>query len=369
MRPRRRRATALATALALVTGLVAMTPLSAQAAHESTQAALSAWQPHSGGPGAAVMGGDATTRWTLQSGVRNIYERTGIGPDDHFRIGSETKTYTASVVLQLVDERLVDLDGTVEQYLPGVLTSPYDGRVITVRQLLQHRSGIPNYTDNNPRMQLDGTYLMADLVRAALSQAPWFAPGTSIRYSNTNYILLGMLIERVTGQSIRTEITDRIIRPLGLTETRYPAPGDKSIGPPAVHGYVGTRIGPLTGWIDISNIFEPSLAGPAGAIISTLDDTVTFYRALFSGQVVSAASLTQMRTAFPGIKDGYGLGIYKANLSCGTAWGHNGASPGYFTETLVGDNGRHASIVTNTVSTDASEPSGRTVLEKAICDG
>ncbi len=356
-------------ALALFTGLVAMAPRPAQAAHESTQAALSAWQAHSGGPGAAVMGGDQTTRWTLHSGVRNIYTTTPIGPDEHFRIGSETKTYTAAVVLQLVDEDAVDLDAPVEQYLPGVLTPPYDGNVITVRQLLQHRSGIPDYMDNPPPPRLDGTYRMADLVSAALSHAPVFAPGTSIGYSNTNYILLGMLIEHVTGQTIRAAITNRIITPLGLTETRYPASGDKSIGAPAVHGYVGGTLPPITAWIDISNLFEPSLGGPAGAIISTLDDSVTFYRALFNGQVVSAAALNLMRTTYPGIKDGYGLGIYKTNLSCGPAWGHNGATPGYFTETLVGDNGRHASIVTNTVSSDASEPSGRTVLDKAICDG
>lgn len=366
---RRRRAAVLGTALALFTGSMAAMPLSAQAAHETTQAALSAWQAHSGGPGASVTGGDDRTRWTLHSGVRNIYETVPIGADDHYRIGSQTKTYTAAVVLQLVDEGRVRLDAPVEQYLPGVLTSPYDGNVITVRQLLQHRSGIPEYMNNNPRAQLDGTYLMPDLVRAGVSQSPWFAPGTSIRYSNTNYILLGMLIESVTGQSIGTAITNRIITPLGLTETRYPAPGDRSIGAPAAHGYAYGTVPPIVVWIDISNLFEPSQGGPAGAIVSTLNDSITFYRALFAGRVVSAAALAEMRTASAGIKDGYGLGIYRLNLSCGTAWGHNGATPGYFAETLVGDNGRHAAIVTNHVSSDASEPSGKTVLDKAICDG
>lgn len=368
-RPRRRGPATLAAALALLAGSVLAAPVSAQAAHEGTQAALSAWQAHSGGPGAAIVAGDQNGQWTLHSGVRNIYESAPIGPNDHFRIGSETKTYVAAVVLQLVDEGLVELEAPIGQYLPGVLTSPYDGSVITVHELLQHRSGIPDYTENPPPPRLDGTYRNEDLVRAALSKPPVFAPGTSIKYSNTNYILLGMLIERVTGQSVGTAITNRIITPLGLTGTRYPAAGDHSIGAPAVHGYVGGTAPPLAAWVDISNLFEPSYAGPAGAMISTLDDSVTFYRALFAGQVISPASLNLMRTAYPGIKDGYGLGIYKVNLPCTTAWGHNGATPGYFDETLVGDNGRYASIVTNTVSTDTSEPSSRTVLEKAICEG
>jgi D-alanyl-D-alanine carboxypeptidase len=359
-----------AVAVALAVGLIGVAPGAAQAApHESTQVALNAWQKHSGGPGAAIVAGDGTTQWTLHSGVRNIYSSAPIGPDDRFRIGSETKTYVAAVVMQLVDEGKVGIDAPIATYLPTLLTPPYDGKVITVRELLQHRSGIPNYTDDPPPPQANGTYRNEDLVKAALAKEPVFAPGTSIGYSNTNYIILAMMVEAVTGQSIATQITNRIITPLGLTETRYPAAGDKGIGGSAVHGYVGGTLPPLAAWIDISNIFEPSYGGGAGAMISTLDDSVTFYRALFAGKVVSPASLALMRTAYPGIRDGYGLGIYKMNLSCGVAWGHDGATPGYFDETLVGDNGRYAAIVTNTVSTDTSEPSYKTVMEKAICDG
>ena len=365
----RRRGTAVAV-LAVAVGLVGAAPVAAQAApHESTQVALSAWQAHSGGPGAAVLAGEGTTQWTLHSGVRNIYSTAPIGPNDRFRIGSETKTYVAAVVLQLVEEGKVELDAPIATYLPGLLTPPYDGNVITVRELLQHRSGIPNYTENPPPPQANGTYRNEDLVKAALSKAPVFAPGTSIGYSNTNYIILGMMVEAVTGQSIAAQITKRIITPLGLTETRYPAAGEKGIGGTAVHGYVGGTLPPLAAWVDISNLFEPSYGGAAGAMISTLKDSVTFYRALFAGEVVSASSLALMRTTYPGIRDGYGLGIYKMNLSCGAAWGHDGATPGYFDETLVGENGRYAAIVTNTVSTDASEPSSKTVMEKAICDG
>jgi D-alanyl-D-alanine carboxypeptidase len=365
-----RRRGVVGAVLAVAIGVLGVAPVAAQATpHESTQVALSAWQAHSGGPGAAIVAGDGTSQWTLHSGVRNIYSSAPIGPDDPFRIGSETKTYVAAVVMQLVDEGKVEIDAPIATYLPGLLTPPYDGNVITVRELLQHRTGIPNYTDNPPAPRPDGTYRDEDLVKAALSHEPVFAPGTSIGYSNTNYIILGMMVEAVTGTSIGTAITNRIITPLGLTHTRYPAAGDKSIGGTAVHGYVGGTLAPLAAWIDISNLFEPSYGGAAGAMISTLDDSVTFYRALFAGEVVSAASLNLMRTAYPGIRDGYGLGIYKMNLPCGPAWGHDGATPGYFDETLVGDNGRYAAIVTNTVSTDTSEPSYKTVMEKAICDG
>jgi D-alanyl-D-alanine carboxypeptidase len=192
---------AVATALVL--------PVSAQAAqaqsadgHAVTQAALNAFQAQAG-PGAGVYAGDSTGSWDLTAGTGTAGVSLPIQSTDHFRIGSQTKTFTAAVVLQLVDEGKVSLDAPIEGYLPGVVDgNGYDGSTITVRELLQHTSGIPTNNSPNPQANPDGSYTLAALARDGLSHAPASAPGIAWAYSNTNYEILGMLIEQVTGPSL-----------------------------------------------------------------------------------------------------------------------------------------------------------------------
>lgn len=355
----------LAVAAALVT------PLSAQAVedHAATQALLDRYLTHAG-PGAAVYAGDGTGSWTVHSGTASTRQNRPITPQDHFRVASQTKTFTAVVVLQLVDEGLVDLDAPIERYLPGVVAgNGHDGNTITVRQLLQHTSGLPR-DPVNPRAEADGTYTLAELVRSGLTQPPQFPPGTGFGYSNVNYQVLGMLVERLTGGTAAAAITTRIIEPLGLTETRFPAPGDRSLAAPYLPGYIGGRLGPLFFWLDRTTSLELSLISTAGAMESTMTDLVRFERALADGDLVSDASLAQMRALVPESPD-YGLGLMQLDLSCGgEAWGHAGdLTTGHSSFTVVTDDGRYAALVTNTIVTSAAEPTRDAVLDSALCEG
>ncbi|GAA1165723.1 serine hydrolase domain-containing protein [Streptomyces hebeiensis] len=340
--------------------------------HPGTRAALNTFQA-AAGPGAAVHAGDGTTSWTLSAGTGTINTTRSIQPEEHFRIGSQTKTFTAATVLRLVDEGQVSLDTDIDTYLPGTVTgNGYDGTRITVRHLLQQTSGIAAY---DPMVSLglaepDGTYQLTTLVQEGLKRPPVSAPGAGFTYSNTNYLILGMLIEKVTGTPVHKAVTSRIIEPLGLTRTVFPAPGDRSLPAPAVNGYHGVRIGSFSFWSPVIS-YDPSVFSSAGAMISTLEDLATFYHALTAGRVVSAAALGEMEKA-PAATGGihYGLGVFRAALSCGgEAWGHNGAVAGYYSQTLVTKDGRRASVMTNAFL--ATQPPSRqmsAVLDTALCE-
>ncbi|MFB7763321.1 serine hydrolase domain-containing protein [Streptomyces xiamenensis] len=342
--------------------------------HPATRAALEAFQAKAG-PGAAVHAGDGDDIWTLSAGTGTFGADRPIQQDEHFRAGSQTKTFVAVVILQLADAGDVDLDAPIEDYLPGLVTgNGYDGTHITVRHLLQHTSGAAAFTPhsliNAPAPNADGTYDPAALVRMGLQLPPVAAPGEDFTYSNTNYLILGMLIERVTGTPVHTAVMDRIVEPLGLTRTAFPAPGDRVLPTPAVSGYHGIRFGGLYVWVPALS-YDPSLFSGAGAMTSTLEDLTAFNRALFAGDVLSPAGLEEMRTVRV-VNDsgsGYGLGVMRLELSCGAAWGHTGGVPGYHTATLVTEDGRHASVVTNALfQVNVPEAELRTLLDSALCE-
>ncbi|GAA1689136.1 serine hydrolase domain-containing protein [Glycomyces endophyticus] len=359
-----------AVALAIAVVLPAA-PAQAQD-HAATQALLDEYQRESGGPGAGLYAGDAAGSWTLSSGTAKVFTNRAFTADDHFRIASQTKTFTAAVVLQLVDEGLVDLDAPIEQYLPGVVGGAhYDGDDISVRQILQHTSGIAR-DPLNASAGADGVYSPAELVAAGTAQPPQFAPGAGWGYSNVNYSLAAMLIEERTGQTAAAAITDRLIEPLGLTETSYPAPGDRSMPSPFLPGYSGGRIGPVFYWFDTTANMEMSYAGAAGALTSTMPDVVAFQQALAAGEVLSPESLEEMRTTVDStVYDAdFGLGLMRFDLSCGgEAWGHAGnLTTGHSSITLVTDDGRFASLVTNAFIAE-STPTRVDVLDAALCEG
>ncbi|MCC8246098.1 serine hydrolase domain-containing protein [Saccharothrix luteola] len=365
----RRLLTGVAGGVVLAVTAAVTTPVTAVAApvdHAATQAVLDRYQAQAG-PGAAVDAGDDAQAWTLTSGTAEIGRHRPITSTEHFRIGSQTKTFTAAVVLQLVDEGRVVMDAPIGRYLPGVVTGNYDGDVITVRRLLPHTSGMVRDVRDaaaNP----DGSYAPAELVRSAMDEPAQFAPGAGLGYSNVGFLVLGLLVERVTGRSVRDAITERVITPLGLTSTSFPAPGTRAPADPYLPGYVGGRVGPFFFRTEGTTNTELTFWSTAGAMASTLDDMAEFYRALLDGEVVSAAALAEMRrTVAP--DHSYGLALSRVNLSCGgEAWGHNGAlGNGHYSITLTTDDGRFASLVTNGNVVSSRQVSVE-VLDSALCE-
>ncbi|RLV75826.1 serine hydrolase domain-containing protein [Streptomyces rapamycinicus] len=289
--------------------------------------------------GAVGVFAEATSPHTRDSARAGTAERgTGrpMPQNGRFRIGSTTKTFTATVVLQLVGEGRMSLEDTVEQWLPGVVRgNGNDGGRITVRQLLQHTSGIPDVKPDIPALNsADGyraerfrTYTAEKLVRLAMRHPPNFPPGTDWSYSNTNYILAAMIIHEVTGRSWAQEVNDRIIRPLGLRDTSTPGTFPAILGPHA-HGYAAFSTDTS---IDVTTL-NPSMAVGSGSIISTAHDLNRFYTALLGGRLLAPAQLDEMTTTKPAPELGvrYGLGLGEIPLSCGGSYfGHLGELLGY----------------------------------------
>jgi D-alanyl-D-alanine carboxypeptidase len=335
--------------------------------HDATEAVVDGFV-RAGAPGAMVYAGDRRSMWTVEAGTAELGTQRPIRARDRVRAASNTKMFTASVVLQLVAEGKVGLDDPIEEYLPGLVAgNGYDGHAITVRQLLQHTSGMADYVGDilaDPDAA-DHPWAPADLVHIGLSHPPLFAPGTGWAYSNTGYIVLGMLVEAVTGKDIGTEMTRRVIEPLNLRDTSYPAAGDRQVPGPHVHGYHAFPGRPVA---DVTEL-EPSIPGAAAALISTGPDLTRFVRALLAGRVVPPVLLAQMRTTVPAQGPDYGLGIREIPLPCGgTAWGHAGDMPGFDSFTAATEDGRAAFVVVNGHLADGSVADVRTAVETALCE-
>jgi D-alanyl-D-alanine carboxypeptidase len=345
------------------------------------QQALDTWVAD-GVPGAiALVRSDGSARH-FASGVSDLKTARPIRPSDRFRIGSISKAYTSTVVLQMVAARRLSLEDSVEHWLPGLVPN---GRAITVRELMNHTSGIPEYLDIPffVRLLTDPLhfYTPRELVALAVAKPPTSPPGAAFSYSNTDYILLGLIVAAVDhvatvpGLEIAAaplEIGRRVIAPLGLRDTSFPIV-DPDIRGPHSHGYeidLPPEIGPPV--LDATRT-SPSWAWTAGAIISTLDDVADFHRALFGGRLLRPAQQHQLETtvpAIPGALD-YGLGVFKLQTPCGPAWGHDGSVPGYLTISLTSpDESRQAVVMANRDANTFTEQlftDGNEVLISAFC--
>ena len=289
---------------------------------------------------------------------------TGQAPpmDGEVRIGSNTKTFVAVVVMQMVQEGKVGLDEPIENYLPGLIKGEgIDGSKITVRQLLQHTSGLPEYTDTTPGsgdiFQIKDHYIPPrDLLDTALGKPAAFEPGTQWKYTNTNYVVLGMLVERVSQRPVGEQIDQRIVKKLGLSHTYFPAPGDKSIKGTHPQGYHLNGEGKLA---DITEM-DPAWAWAAGAMVSTPSELNTFFQAVFDGRLLSQASIDEMKKGVDTGAGGavYGLGLIGTPLSCGgTSWGHNGGIHGYRTYDAVGPDGTAVTVAVTALPTAIADQS------------
>jgi D-alanyl-D-alanine carboxypeptidase len=310
----------------------------------------------------------------ITSGVGDL--RTGAPVPEHsrFRIGSVTKTFVATVVLQLAGAHRIDLDGPVEQYLPGLIRgNGNDGRHISIRHLLQHTSGLPDYLDDSLVQQVIADPLAHRdthlLIQAALQHPSLFPPGEQFSYSNTNYLVAGLLIEKITGRPYGREIERRILRPLRLHDTAVP--GDEiSIRGPHPNGYL--RNGPDQQPTEQTR-FNPSVAGAAGEMNSSSRDLNRFFAALIGVRLLNPAELREMMRTRPtpsGPSDGYGLGLERTTLPCGGVyWGHDGDSLGFSTRVGVTTTGKQVTVMAN-LNPGASEAQDVTLsatVPTALC--
>ena len=346
-------ATAVTLAAALTGPALAAGPV--QGDHSATRTAMDA-AVQDGVPGVTATAKDKNGTWSATSGVGNLKTKAPRSTADRYRVGSITKSFVSTVLLQLEAEGRLSLDDKVEKWLPGVVEgNGHDGSAITVRQLLNHTSGINDYTSDE---DFGRTYFLKDgffkhrfdtatpeqLVAIAMTHKPNFPPGTSWSYSNTNYVLAGMVIEQVTGKSYATEINQRIIKPLGLHATLVPGTYPK-VPQPSSRAYgklAETATGPT---YDVTEL-NPSLASAAGEMISDSADLNRFYTALFRGRLLPPEQLKEMKTTIkvdeiPNAT--YGLGLIERTLSCGVhVWGHDGGIHGSTSSSVTTADGSHS---------------------------
>jgi len=330
-------------------------------------------------PGAVLVAREGDDVLRLAAGTADTATGRPMRPELRFRAGSVTKTFVATVALQLVGEGALSLDDTVERWLPGLVPG---GAAISVRQLLDHTSGLFDYTED-PRVlapylagDLDFRWQPRQLVRIGVSHPPLFPPGAAWSYSNTGYVLVGMIIEAATGHRLEGELQRRIFRPLGLGATSF-ATGSTIDGPHA-QGY--TDLG--SGLADIT-VLSQSWAWAAGAVVSTADDLATFVGALMGGRLLSPALMAEMQATVPlGVPgEGYGLGLWRTSrfvlppvaqqLSCGRVWGHDGDTAGYRSFAFASRDGRRQVVLLLNVDGDSVPPAAVeatvAVLDAAYC--
>jgi D-alanyl-D-alanine carboxypeptidase len=339
-----------------------------------------------GAPGAVALVRTGQGTWQGASGLGDLGAKRPARAGDRFRIGSVTKSFVATVVLQLVGEGRLRLDDRLQRWLPGAVPG---GQRITIRQLLNHTSGLANYTDDllqrltaMPTRQAyqemaARRFTPQALVAMATRHGPVFPPGMEFSYSNTNYILLGLLVERVTGDRLADQLQQRILRPLRLNDTELPSTQPRIRGQ-YLHGYAPPNRtwlpsdGPA-GLVDVTQA-NPSWAWAAGAMISSAADLARFYQALLRGRLLGPELLKAMQTTVDvseqfGVDTGYGLGLMRLELGCGgQVWGHGGEIDGYATVAFTTPDAAHQLVLADNL---LPAPGGavRSAVENALSQG
>ncbi|MFJ3307965.1 serine hydrolase domain-containing protein [Streptomyces sp. NPDC086549] len=294
---------------------------------EALAAAIAGLPDHDATAAVIRVGGKGTWRGT--AGVRDVRTGAAALENGRFRAGSVTKVVTAAMVLQLAAEGRIDLDGTVQQYLPGLLTE--DFRPITVRELLNYTSGLQPGASLGDTVE-EGyahrfeTLTPQQVVAESVAQGPAYEPGTHQDYGNIHYTVLGMLIEKVTGDSYAHQAAVRIFRPLGMRNSSFPVGADPRVHGPHNRGYdwIGDKLVDVTDW-------NMSDRRAAGDMISTTADLERLLVGLFRGRVVPQPQLKEMFTLpdVPGAR--YGAALERFELNGRVIWGKTGSRPGYAT--------------------------------------
>lgn len=297
------------------------------------------------------------------AGVATIGTQQPIDPAARFRIGSVTKVFVSAVVLQLVGEGRLSLDDTVDHWLPGMITgNGNDGTRITIRELLQHTSGLFDYTEDSTFTPMTRTakgftslqyqtFTPQQLISTAISHPPYFQPGAGYHYSSTGYVVAGQVIKAVTGNTWQTEVTNRIITPLALTGTSAPD-ANPALPSPYVNGYAIYSSNPSHRVYTETTLDNMTWADAAGSLISTTNDVDTFMSALLRAQILSPAMLAVMKQDVP-VAPNTGLGIGRGTSTCPDGsvreyWGHSGKVIGYTTIAFATTDGNIAATVADT---------------------
>ncbi|MFI9749918.1 serine hydrolase domain-containing protein [Streptomyces collinus] len=370
-------ATAVVLSAALAVPAVAAGPVAAPGGHDATERAVRA-AVADGVPGVTLTVRRGHGTWAATAGVGNVETGKPRSARDHYRIASISKTFVATVVLQLEAEKRLSLDDTVEKWLPGVVRgNGHDGRRITIRQLLNHTSGIFDYLEDTGFQQ---KYMTAagfmkhrfdeaapeDLLAVAMANEPYFRPGTSFAYSNTNYLLAAQVIEKATGNDYGDEIDRRIIAPLHLTSTSVPTTR-VTLPRPSSRAYSKLARETTGPTYDVTEL-NPRLAYGSGQMVSSSADLTRFYSALLGGRLLPREQLKEMKTTVDSSRETsrYGLGLVDRKLGCGVhVWGHDGGIYGSNSDAVTTEDGRHSLAVNFngdwSGSTDA-------IIEAEFCD-
>lgn len=296
------------------------------------------------------------------TGVADTATREPMAADSYIRIGSETKTFTVTALLELVDDHRVRLDDPISTYVPGVR----NGDRITLRHLAEMRSGLFPYTADadfihdllsDPQRH----FTPQELLAYGMKHRNTFKPGAQFQYSNSNLVLLGLVIEKVSGHRIEDVIRNRVLRPSHLRHTLFPTgPGFPD---PHPRGYTDQT---LSGETEDATDWNPSWAWSAGAMISDLQDLRRWARIVATGELLSPATQAQRLrthpTGIPGLS--YGLGIFETG-----GWiGHNGSLPGYETVTvyLPSQKATLVIMINTDITSGSQEPS--TLLARAVTE-
>jgi D-alanyl-D-alanine carboxypeptidase len=291
--------------------------------------------------------------WVVAMGEADITSGSAIRADDKVRIASNTKTFTATMVLQLADEGRLSLGDPLEKYITGV---PY-GNEITVRQLLDMTAGIFSFSEDEVFLEAFTADPLMEMtpresLDIALTHPPDFPPGQGWHYSDTNYEILGMIVEQITGNAIEDEVQARIIGPLGLSNTSFPTTPDMPDG--HARGYVLEDGGELADYTLVS----PSVPWAGGAMISNLEDLKVWAKALSTGELLSPEMHTEQLEwvkipELENVDGSYGLGI----MGLGGFQGHNGAIFGYNSTVLYLPEDDATIVVLVNKSTNSSQES------------
>jgi len=291
---------------------------------------------------------------SISAGVSDKDAGTRLRPLDRFRIASVTKTFTAAAVLLSAEKGLLSLDDSVEKWLPG---SVPNAKKITVRHLLQHTSGISDYYQGEKgiKKQVSSNPLKVwtpgELIEIGASMSPLSDPGQRWAYSNTGYVMLGLIIEKAWGTSYKNVIHSNLLEPLGLNDTYVPS--DKVIPGSHAHGYADLS---GDGVLEDVTDLEPSVIWSAGGMISNTKDLVCWAKALYGGNVLNEKSMKEMYsftdTGYENIQ--YGFGVYKYPQE--GIVGHDGDFMGFSSQMLYDINSKLAiAVLTNRLPPHATD--------------